>query len=120
VFTRVLKKSCCPLPPFLLSVTPLFAVRYPPFCCPLPPFFLFSPNGAKNSNSEKERVACPAPVLSPLLCICFFLLRGLALLPLFCLFYPFRFPLKSGGLVWVLFPVYFYQKAYKGIVAHRA
>ncbi len=104
----------------MLSVTPLFAVRYPPFCCPLPPFllsvtplFLFSPNGAKNSNSEKERVACPDPTLSPLLCICFFLLRGLALLPLFCLFYPFRFPLKSGGLVRVLFPVYFYQKAYK-------
>jgi hypothetical protein len=31
VFTRVFKKSCCPLPPFLLSATPLFAVRYPPF-----------------------------------------------------------------------------------------
>lgn len=72
------------------------------------PLFLISPNGAKNSNSEKERVACPAPALSPLLCICFFLLRGLAFLPLFCLFYPLRFPLKSGGLVWVQLPACFY------------
>lgn len=33
VFTRVSKKFCCPLPPFLLSVTPPFAVFHPPFFC---------------------------------------------------------------------------------------
>lgn len=144
---RVLKKFCCPLPPFLLSVTPPFAVRYPLFykragvsapwlsawseIHPLHKtgFYTlgyFRPLGAAlmlpcnfTDITRKERVAYTAPALFPLLCISFLLFRGLALLALFRLLQPFRFSLKSGGLVWVLLPVCFYQKAYKGIEALR-
>lgn len=49
--TRVFKKSCSLLPPFLRTVTPPLAHRYPPFCSSLPP--LFSPFCLEWGVSEK-------------------------------------------------------------------
>jgi hypothetical protein len=46
----------------LRSDTPLFAVRYPPFCCPLPPFLLsdtplfllFGSTGSGKNRQQKN------------------------------------------------------------------